>query len=70
MVYFMDFNCSSDMIRAEANAVGGCGRSALPPGDHLSEVLLSCRTICDLNVYFWKIFRRDNAQKHEFLCVK
>ena len=55
------------LCRAEANGALGAER---PPGDHLSEILLSCRIFCELNVYSWMILRRDDAEKHDFISVK
>ena len=40
--------------------VGAWGRSALP-GDHSSENFVLLSELFDLNDWFWRILRRNNA---------
>ena len=55
------------MLRAEANGRDGGGGA--PPGEHLSEILVFCQVLWDLNAYFWRILRDNDAQQRGFISV-
>ena len=54
--------------RAEANE--GQGTEPPPQGDHFSKNLFPCQPLLDLNIYFWRILKRNDAKKHGFINVK
>ena len=51
--------------------MGGGGGGALPSHETICrKILLSCRNFCALTDWFWRILRRNNASKGEFISVK